>query len=151
MTKTSDTVDYRVASRDYETDIFAVLEEVAPEIPVLLDTPARQDAIRGIIVECRKSGKSWVAVDANGTVVGFALARPDLHEAGAISLRYVGVSGNSRRRGIFATYGKADDQWSSADRQCPAHQSFRHGKSSCEDWIHESGIRCQGSTIAVAP
>jgi hypothetical protein len=36
MTQTSDTVDYRVASRDDETDILAVLEEVAPEIPVAL-------------------------------------------------------------------------------------------------------------------
>jgi hypothetical protein len=69
---------------------------------VLLDTPERQDAIRGIIVECRKSGKSWVAVDAGGRVVGFVLARADFHEEQAISSRY-GVSGNSRRRGIFAT------------------------------------------------
>jgi N-acetylglutamate synthase-like GNAT family acetyltransferase len=102
MTHTSNTVDYRVASRDDETDILAVLERVAPEIPVLLDTPQRQDAIRGIIVECRKSGKSWVAVNADGRVVGFVLARADFHEKQAISLRYIGVSGDSRRQGIFA-------------------------------------------------
>jgi N-acetylglutamate synthase-like GNAT family acetyltransferase len=94
--------EYRVANRNDETDILAVLEQVAAEIPVLLDTPERQDAIRGIIIECRKSGESWVAVDADGTVVGFVLARADIHEPQAISLRYIGVSGNSRRHGIFA-------------------------------------------------
>ena len=40
---------------------------------VLLDTPERQDAIRNIILECHKSGKSWVAVDENSRVVGFVL------------------------------------------------------------------------------
>jgi hypothetical protein len=106
MTQTSNPVAYRVASRNDETDKLAVLEEVAPEIPVLFDTLERQDAIRGIIIECHKSGQSLVAVDANGRVVGFALARADYHEGGAISLRYIGVSANSRRRGIFATFMK---------------------------------------------
>jgi hypothetical protein len=32
MTETSNTINYRVAVRDDETDILAVLEEVAPEI-----------------------------------------------------------------------------------------------------------------------
>ncbi|HEY7246573.1 MAG TPA: GNAT family N-acetyltransferase [Xanthobacteraceae bacterium] len=99
----ANTIDYRVATRDDETDILAVLEEVAPEIPVSLDTPEAKNIIKGIIIECRQSGKSWVAVDAAGTVVGFVLARKDIHEQQAISLRYIGVSGNSRRRGIFAT------------------------------------------------
>jgi hypothetical protein len=102
VSHTSNTVDYRVAGREDETDILAVLEEVAPEIPVLLDTTDSQDAIRSIIVECRKSGKSWVAVDENSTVVGFVLAREDFHERGALSLRYIGVSADARRRGIFA-------------------------------------------------
>ncbi len=96
--------EIRVAVRDDETDILAVLEEIAPEVPVLLDTPERQEAIKGIIIECRKSGHSFVAVDAAGKVVGFALARPDFHEDGAISLRYVGTSKASRRRGIFAAF-----------------------------------------------
>jgi N-acetylglutamate synthase-like GNAT family acetyltransferase len=103
MTEAANTIDYRVATRDDETDILAVLEEVAPEIPVSLDALDPHDPIRGIIVECRKSGKSWVAVNAHGKVVGVGLARADFHENQAISLRYVGVSGEARRRGIFAT------------------------------------------------
>jgi hypothetical protein len=66
---------------------------------ILLDIPERQDAMRGIIVECHRSGESWVAVDADGAVVGFVLVGPDFHDQKAISLRYIGVSGNSRRRG----------------------------------------------------
>src|SRR5258708_7728549 len=104
MTQKSNTIEYRIASRNDETDMYGVIEEVAPEIPVLLDIEDRQDAMRGIIVECHKSRKSWVAVNANGGVVGCVLARPDFHEDGAISLRYIGVSKTSRRQGIFATF-----------------------------------------------
>jgi N-acetylglutamate synthase-like GNAT family acetyltransferase len=103
MTQTSNKVDYRVAGRDDETDILALLEEVAPEIPMVLDTPRKQDAIKTVIIESHRSGKSWVAVDENGRVVGVVLAKPDLHETGAISLPYIGVSGDSRGRGIFPT------------------------------------------------
>jgi hypothetical protein len=108
---------------------------------VLLDTPERQDAIRGIIVECRKSGKSWVAVDENGSVVGFVLARGDLHESGAISLRYVGVSADSRRRGIFGTLVekmKADG--------VPLTASVLHGnRSAMADRLVKSGFTKAGS------
>ena len=102
MAQTSDTVDYRVATRDDETDILAVLEEVAPEIPVLLDTQDKIDKICTVIVQCRMSGKSWVVVSDDGKVVGFALAQQYFHE-GPIALTYIGVSTSARRRGIFAT------------------------------------------------
>ncbi len=102
---------YRVANGDDETDILAVLEEVAPEIPVSLDTPAHQEAIKAIIVECCASGDSWVAVDADDTIVGFALAKPDVmerfhHGNNALSLRYIGVNKNSRQCGIFSALMK---------------------------------------------
>jgi N-acetylglutamate synthase-like GNAT family acetyltransferase len=84
--------------------MYAVIEEVAPEIPVSLDTEANQEIICDIIRECHGSGKSWVAIDANGEVVGCVLARPDIHEPSAISLRYVGVKKASRCQGIFATF-----------------------------------------------
>jgi hypothetical protein len=69
--------------------------------------PAHQEAIKTIIVECCDSGESWVAVDAGDTVVGFALAKPDVierlhHRNNALSLRYIGVNKTSRQRGIFA-------------------------------------------------
>src|ERR1700722_9546520 len=105
MTQPSDTISYRVAKHDDETDILEVLEEVAPEIPVRLDGPERQAKIKTEIVQCRRSGKTWVAVDAGGRLVGFVLARPDAHEGkAAIYMPYIGVRKGSRRRGIFSTF-----------------------------------------------
>ena len=103
MAETPNVIDYRVASRSEETDMYAVIEDAAAEIPVLLDTEPRQEAMRGIITECHKSGKSWVAANSSGGIVGCALARPDFHENGAVSLRYIAVGKNSRRQGVFAT------------------------------------------------
>jgi hypothetical protein len=100
---TGDKIDYRLATIDDETDILEVFEEVAPEIPVLLDGPDSQDKIKTIITQCRMSGKSWVAVDANKRVAGFVLARPDSYEGkAAIYLSYIGVRADLRRRGIFS-------------------------------------------------
>ena len=97
-------IDFRLAGRDDETDILAVLEEVATEIPVRLDGAERQDRIRTEIRQCHQTKKSWVAVDTDGKVVGFVLARPDAHEGkAAIYMPYTGVSAGSRRRGIFST------------------------------------------------
>src|ERR1700693_2724252 len=97
-------IDYRLAGFDDETDILDVLEEVAPEIPVRLDGSERQSKINTIITQCHRSGKSWVAVDANDRVVGFVLARPDAYDGQtAISVSYVGVRTDSRRRKIFST------------------------------------------------
>ena len=41
-----DKIVYRLADFEDETDILAVLEEVAPEIPVELDGPERQEKSR---------------------------------------------------------------------------------------------------------
>jgi hypothetical protein len=98
----TEALKYRVANGEDHTDILAVLEEVAPEIPVSLDTPANQEIIKAIIVQCCASGDSCVAVDADDQIVGFVLAKPDIHDSQAISLRYIGVSKNSRQCGIFS-------------------------------------------------
>ena len=104
--KEESTVEYRRANDDDVRGIFAILQEVAPEIPLSLDTPESQEVMQGIIAECCAYGESWVAVDADGTIVGLALAKPDIlerfhHENEALSLRYIGVSGSRRRQGIF--------------------------------------------------
>jgi hypothetical protein len=83
--------------------MLAVLEEVAPEIQVRLDTPEARDRMATEIVQCHKSGQSWVAVANDGRIVGVALARPDFHEQGAISLRYIGVSKDSRRNRVYSS------------------------------------------------
>jgi len=104
MTQKSKAIEYRTATTDDEPDMYAVMEEVAPEIPVPLDTEDNQIIMRTIITECHGSGKSWVAIDPNGEVVGCALAKQDIHEPSAISLRYVGVKKASRCQGIFGTF-----------------------------------------------
>jgi hypothetical protein len=97
------TFSYRLAGPNDDTAILAILEEVAPEVPVRLDGEERQQKIQTIIVQCRMSGKSWVAADATGRVTGFILARPDAHEGkAAISIQYAGVSNKSRRDGAFS-------------------------------------------------
>jgi hypothetical protein len=103
----TDTPKYRVANGDDAAGILTVLQEVAPEIPLSLDTPERQEAMQAIVAECCASGESLVAVDADDAVVGFVLAKPDrlerfFHKNQALSLRYIGVKKAWRRHGIFA-------------------------------------------------
>jgi hypothetical protein len=103
----TDTPEYREANGDDADGILTVLKEVAPEIPLSLDTPERQEAMQAIVAECCASGESLVAVDGDGTVVGFVLAKPDrlerfFHKNQALSLRYIGVNKVWRRHGIFA-------------------------------------------------
>jgi hypothetical protein len=103
----TDTPEYRVASGDDAIGIFTVLQQVAPEIPLSLDTPELQETMQAIVAECCASGESLVALDADGTVVGFVLAKPDrlerfLHKNQALSLRYIGVNKSWRQHGIFA-------------------------------------------------
>ena len=107
MTQESDEdkIDYRLAGRDDETDILAVLKEVASEVPVRLDGPEREAKIQTEIVQCHQNKKSWVAVDADGQVVGFVLTRPDTYEGkAALYIPYSGVSADARGQGIFSTF-----------------------------------------------
>ncbi len=104
MSKTSESIGYRLATQMDEAGILTVLTEVAPEIPVELEGPERQAKIWAEIVQCRKSGKSWVAIESDGTVIGFALARPDAYEnKAAIYMPYGGVTAALRCRKIFST------------------------------------------------
>jgi len=118
---------YRVATDNDHTDILAVLEEVAPEVPVKLD----QDATKAIITECCAGGESWVAVDDGGTVVGFALVKPDvferaIHKNNDLSLRYVGVSKQSRQGGVFTALMKN----LLATKSAPLNASVLHSNKS---------------------
>jgi len=101
------TFECRTAVRSDAADIFSVLQDVASEIPVSIGDSERQSRMKFIIEECCDSGESLVAVDGDGSVVGFVLAKPDImerfeHDNKALSLRYIGVSTDWRRRGVFA-------------------------------------------------
>jgi hypothetical protein len=58
----------RVAAADDAAGIFRVLAEVAPEIPLLMDTGERREGISRIIDKCISTGESWVTTDGGGVV-----------------------------------------------------------------------------------
>jgi ribosomal protein S18 acetylase RimI-like enzyme len=97
---------YRVAAPGDSEGIFDVLAEVAPEIPLLIDTRERRKAVSEIINECISTGESWVTTAGDEVVVGFCLAKPDEmerfhHGNHALHLTYSGVSNSYRQQGIF--------------------------------------------------
>jgi len=95
-----------VAARGDAAGIFAVLGEVAPEIPLLMDTSERREGVSRIIDKCITTDESWVAKDGRGVVAGFILVEPDemerfQHDNHALHLCYAGVAKTYRKRGIF--------------------------------------------------
>jgi GNAT superfamily N-acetyltransferase len=97
---------YRVATVADAADIFAVLQVLAAEIPVLLDTLEREEAMYARVRNWARSGESWVAVDGEDRIVAFVLA--ELNQVGrfwgeheVIDLHYAGVAQGHRNQGIF--------------------------------------------------
>lgn len=87
-------------------EIHALLLTLAPEIPLLVDTLEREEALYALVRNCARSGESWVAVDNEERIVGFALAEATQFarhyaEHETIELRYAGVAPAQRNRGIF--------------------------------------------------
>ena len=99
-------ITYRPAVLDEAADILAVLIEIAAEIPVQIEPLEREEALYALIRNCARSGESWVAVDETNRIVGFLLveiaqARRHYAEHEVLELRYGGVAGTHRNRGIF--------------------------------------------------
>jgi ribosomal protein S18 acetylase RimI-like enzyme len=84
---------YRIAVPGDEAGILKVFAEVAPEVPTAVRTQTS-----GHIEQLVASGQTWVAVDADGKVVGYALAEP--HDRETLSLAYLGVSKAARGQHI---------------------------------------------------
>lgn len=102
-----DLVSIRVARPSDAATIFAVLAEVASEIPVRLDGMERQNAIRSIVAECCKGKISWVALDEDRKVVGFLLSQiRSTDSAGmefsGVELLYGGMLKANRSHGQFS-------------------------------------------------
>jgi hypothetical protein len=101
---------YRLAKIEDTTSIFAVLEEVACEIPLKLMGDNRRTLVLKLIQECCYSRKSWIAVIGTD-IVGFLLVKPRVRrkylnedresEPAGLELSYGGVSKSSRGRRIF--------------------------------------------------
>src|SRR6266568_1489629 len=56
-------------------DVMALLSEVALEIPVRLDGRERQAKMLQLVRDCCSGLTSWVALGAEGRIVGFLLAK----------------------------------------------------------------------------
>ncbi|HEV2189817.1 MAG TPA: GNAT family N-acetyltransferase [Stellaceae bacterium] len=98
---------YRPAVIGDAADIHALLLKVADEIPVLVDTLEREEALYAIVRNCVRTGESWVAEDG-GNIIGFLLVEPNQLERfwgenEVLDLRYAGTGPNHRGKGVFPT------------------------------------------------
>lgn len=98
---------YRQARVEDAAEIHELLLRLAPEIPILVDTLEREEALYALIRNCGRSGESWVALDEGERIIGFALVDPELLERHyaeyeILDLRYAGVAPEHRGQGVFA-------------------------------------------------
>lgn len=84
---------YRVAASGDEAGILKVFAEVASEVPTAV-RPQTSGMIEGLVA----SGQSWVAVDADDNIVGYALA--EVYDSETLSLAYLGVSKAARNQQV---------------------------------------------------
>ncbi|RXT34529.1 GNAT family N-acetyltransferase [Bradyrhizobium betae] len=93
---------YRVAVSGDVDGILNVFAEVAPEVPtrVYSDTKGDHTDTKASIEGAVGTGQSWVATDANGTIVGYALANGDDK---ALTLLYLGVSQAARNQHVCSS------------------------------------------------
>ena len=99
-------ISYRQATLDDAAEIHRLLLVLAPEIPLLADTLAREEALYALTRNCARSGETWVACDEAGRIVGFVLVEPSqlrrhYAEGEALELRYAGVTADRRSQGVF--------------------------------------------------
>jgi hypothetical protein len=95
-------VDIRPACATDVEAIYAIIAEVACRIPVKLSTPGRVEAMRKQITDYCLDGFSIVAVNENGVVIGFQLARRKTwHGDPYIDLRYAGVTAVAAEKKVF--------------------------------------------------
>lgn len=97
----------RQAAIDDSAEIHTLLLRLAPEIPLLVDTLEREEALYALTRLCTRGGESWVACDATGRIVGFALVELVEHgrhyaEHEVLELHYAGIAPEHRRQGVFA-------------------------------------------------
>ena len=83
-----------------------MLEEVAPEIPVHLDTPEQKELFFERVQTTCASREVWIALDRDKQIVGFLMAEPDKKERSfrdnqALELSYGGVKKSHRGNDIF--------------------------------------------------
>ena len=95
-------VDVRSACATDVEAIYAIIAEVAYQIPVKLSTPEHVEAMKKQITDHCLDSHSIVAVDENSVVIGFQLARVrSWHGDPYIDLRYAGVTAVAADKKVF--------------------------------------------------
>ena len=100
-------IDYRPARLDDAGEIHELLMRLAAELPLLVDTLEREEALYALVRNCARSGESWAACDATGSIVGVALVEPNqlgrhYAEHEVLDLRYAAVAPDRHDSGILA-------------------------------------------------
>jgi GNAT superfamily N-acetyltransferase len=100
-------IEYRPALLDDAGEIHALLLRLAADIPLLVDTLEREEALYALVRNCARSGESWVACGGDGHIVGVALVEPNQRgrhyaENEVLDLRYAVVAPEHRDRDILA-------------------------------------------------
>ena len=94
----------RTARRSDADEVFAVLKEVAAEIPVKLETEEASNCLKGLVEEKCGNGKSLIAV-YDGHAIGFLPAQTeDYRGLQFLSIDYVGVAKDWRGKGVFRAF-----------------------------------------------
>jgi len=99
-------VAYRQTRIEDAAEIHALLLRLAPEIPLLVDTLEREEALYALIRNCGRVGESWLALDEQERIIGFVLVDPEVTERHyaeheILDLRYAGIAPEHRGRGVF--------------------------------------------------
>jgi hypothetical protein len=99
-------IDYRPARLDDAGAVHELLLRLAAEIPLLVDTLEREEALYALVRNCARSGESWVACEATGSIVGAALVEPNpigrhYAEHEVLDLRYAAVASDRLYNGVL--------------------------------------------------
>jgi GNAT superfamily N-acetyltransferase len=139
-------IDYRPARLDDAGEIHERLLPLAPEIPLLVDTLEREEALYVLVRNCARSGESWVACDGDGRIVGFVLVEPNqlgrhYAEHEVLDLRHAAVAPEHQNSGILdMLIGKVTARLQPVAARVGAQN--RTGLATC---LRELGFRPTGS------
>ena len=139
-------IDYRPGRLEDSGDIHQLLLRLAAEIPLLVDTLEREEALYALVRNCARSGESWVACDRDGHIVGVALVEPNQHgrhyaEHEVLDLRHAAVAPEYQESGIVAALiGKVTARLQPVASRVGAQN--RTGLATC---LRELGFRPTGS------
>jgi predicted N-acetyltransferase YhbS len=139
-------IDYRPALLDDAGEIHRLLLRLASEIPLLVDTLEREEALYALVRNCARSGQSSVACDGAGRIVGVVLVEPNQQgrhyaEHEVLDLRYAAVAPERPESGILgALIGKVTERLQPVSARVGARN-----RTGLAAGLRELGFRATGS------